>query len=183
MSPVQNAFQMVGSDPDNFGCYYCGSSDRERHLFMYFDHLTLWTKFEGADILHFAPETHLKERIEQIATGKYICGDLNPKNSSEVKLDATNIEFEDASFDCIIANHILEHIPSYKLALSEFHRVLKPNGFALLQTPYSRLLTKNFEDAGINTPKLMKYFHGQNDHVRTFSETHLLGDLKDAGFD
>src|SRR5690348_6053886 len=34
--------QTVGSDVDNFYCIYCGSSDRERHLFMFFDKLKLW---------------------------------------------------------------------------------------------------------------------------------------------
>lgn len=28
--------ELVGSDVDNFGCLYCNSHDRERHLFMLF---------------------------------------------------------------------------------------------------------------------------------------------------
>ena len=36
--------EIVGGDFDNFGCPYCNSTDRERHLFMFFDKLNLWDK-------------------------------------------------------------------------------------------------------------------------------------------
>ncbi len=43
-------------------------------------------------------------------------------------IDAENIPYDDDSFDIIIANHMLYHIPNRKKALSEIYRILKNKG-------------------------------------------------------
>ncbi|QBD78520.1 class I SAM-dependent methyltransferase [Ktedonosporobacter rubrisoli] len=43
-------------------------------------------------------------------------------------IDAQRIPFEDQSFDAVIANHMLYHIPDREKALSEIQRILKPGG-------------------------------------------------------
>lgn len=43
-------------------------------------------------------------------------------------IDAQSIPFEDASFDIVIASHMLYHVPDRGKALSEIRRVLKPTG-------------------------------------------------------
>jgi SAM-dependent methyltransferase len=174
--------ELVGSDVDNFGCPFCYSNDRERHLFMFFDKLNLWDKMKNATILHFAPEVCLTKKIEKYAPLKYIKADLFPSNNEIEKIEATEIPYKDSTFDFLIFNHILEHIPDYMKALKEIYRVLKPNGIAILQTPYSKLLQNNFEDEGINTDKLRLFFYGQEDHVRIFSEKQFIKALKDSGF-
>ena len=47
---------------------------------------------------------------------KYICGDVQ------------KLPFIDGTFDVVIANHMLYHVPDIDLALREFNRVLKHNG-------------------------------------------------------
>ncbi|MCI0477281.1 MAG: class I SAM-dependent methyltransferase [Anaerolineales bacterium] len=42
--------------------------------------------------------------------------------------DAQAIPFRDASFDAVIANHMLYHVPDLPRALAEFRRVLNPGG-------------------------------------------------------
>jgi ubiquinone/menaquinone biosynthesis C-methylase UbiE len=42
--------------------------------------------------------------------------------------DAQELPFADASFDAVIANHMLYHIPDLPRALGEIRRVLKPSG-------------------------------------------------------
>lgn len=43
-------------------------------------------------------------------------------------IDAQSIPFEDNSFDCVIANHMLYHVPDRARALAEIRRVLRPTG-------------------------------------------------------
>ncbi len=181
-SQFRKRINSVGSDIDNFGCMYCGSHDRERHLFMFFDKLMLWKRMKNGKILHFASEKHLQIKISQQAPSEYVKADLYPKNQDTQRIDATAIPFRNDTFDFLIANHILEHIPDYHKALSEFYRVLKPGGIAILQTPYSRVLKNNFEDEGIDSDELRLFFHGQVNHVRTFGEHQFLSSLEEAGF-
>jgi len=92
--PVAAELQAVGSDIDNFGCPYCHCSDRERHLFMYFDKLDFWSKFKNAEVIHFAPETHLSKKIEACSPARYIQADLYPPNDSIQKIDLRHVPFE-----------------------------------------------------------------------------------------
>jgi SAM-dependent methyltransferase len=175
--------QVVGSDVDNFMCHFCGSNDRTRHLFMFFNKLNIWEKFKGACIVHIAPEKTISDKIKSLLPAKYIMGDLLNTNDEHQRLDVTDMPFEDESMDILICNHVLEHVPDYKKAMREIYRVLRVGGFAILQTPYSRLLTKNFEEENINNDALRLFFYAQEDHVRLFGEQHFFQDLQQAGFE
>jgi len=48
--------------------------------------------------------------------------------------DIANLPFEDDSFDVVVANHMLYHVPDRNKALSETQRVLKPNGLLVATT-------------------------------------------------
>src|SRR5713226_8396291 len=45
------------------------------------------------------------------------------------------IPFKDATYDFIFASHVLEHIRGDKKDMQEIHRVLGPNGVAILPVP------------------------------------------------
>jgi predicted SAM-dependent methyltransferase len=183
LSEFVKLLNCIGSDPDNFGCICCGSHDRERHIFMFFDELKIWEKIKNAKILHFAPEMHLSKKIEKEQPEIYIKGDLFPKHENDVmQIDVTQIKYPENYFDFIICNHVLEHVPDYLRAMSEIFRVLKPGGSAILQTPYSKLIKHHFEEENINTDYLRNFFYAQEDHCRFFSETQFLNDLKKTGF-
>lgn len=50
--------------------------------------------------------------------------------------DATDLaSIADASYDFLLASHILEHVANPLQALQEFHRVVKPNGSLLIAVP------------------------------------------------
>ena len=50
------------------------------------------------------------------------------------QVDAQEIPFPDNSFDCVIANHMLYHVPDLDKALAELRRVLKPDGYFFAAT-------------------------------------------------
>lgn len=56
---------------------------------------------------------------------------------SRVCADASNLPFRDGSCDLLIATQILEHVPDYRLAISEFARVARPGGALVLTVPNS----------------------------------------------
>ena len=82
---------------------------------------------------------------------KYINGDLNPLVADR-KIDITDINFENNYFDFIVCNHVLEHIQDDRKAMHELFKVLKPEGFAILQVPISKNVKENFEDFTIIAP-------------------------------
>lgn len=45
-----------------------------------------------------------------------------------VVADASHLPFADASFDAVLACHMLYHVPDARVALAEFKRVLRPGG-------------------------------------------------------
>lgn len=47
--------------------------------------------------------------------------------------DASNLRFQDASFDAVFDFGIIHHIPNWKDCLKELHRLLKPNGQLILE--------------------------------------------------
>jgi SAM-dependent methyltransferase len=51
-----------------------------------------------------------------------------------LQADAQALPFRDASFDAVIANHMLYHVPDIARALGEVGRVLKPAGFCYAAT-------------------------------------------------
>jgi SAM-dependent methyltransferase len=164
------ALQTVGSDPDRFECPRCGAHDRERHLLMYMRAAGLLGKFRNSAILHFAPERRLWGYLAEGGPSLYVRADLFPNAPGIQRVDMLDMPFGDASFDYLIANHVLEHVPDLKRALSEIHRVLRPGGLAILQTPYSAKLQHTWEDAGIDTPDARLQAYGQEDHMRLFGK-------------
>lgn len=175
-------YEVVGSDIENFSCPICYSHDRERQLKKYFDKLDIWSKnIFRKKILHIAPERHIQEIISGLDTDQYICGDLYPISDKIIKIDITDIQYDDNYFDFIICNHVLEHVPNDVKAIGELYRVLKKGGVAILQTPYSQKIDISFEDESIKTDKDRKEFFGQSDHVRIYGMD-FFERLKKVGF-
>ena len=158
----------VGSDVDFFSCPYCGCTDRDRHLKMYIEASGIMSPLKRPRILHFAPEPVLINYFKQFSPKIHILADLHPKDGRFECIDIEDIPYDDSSFDIVIANHIMEHVSSPEKALKELDRIISPNGFVIIQTPFSSLLSKTFSDSGINTPEARDYFYGQDDHVRLF---------------
>jgi SAM-dependent methyltransferase len=159
---------VVGSDIENFECPACGCHDRERHLCLYLQASGLLSALAGARVLHVAPEQHLQRLITQAAPAEYVLGDLSPTRAEVRRIDLMDIDASDESFDLVIANHVLEHVIDDARSLREIFRVLRPDGKAILQTPYASLLPSKFEDASIISEDARLEAYGQEDHCRLY---------------
>lgn len=179
--PVSTVLDMVGSDLGRYACPKCESNDRERHLILYCQRTMVAQFIPKSNILHFAPEKRFSSYIAGLAPACHVKADLYPSAPDVQRVDMLNMEFPDHSFDLVIANHVLEHVVEDARALSEIRRVLRPGGLAILQTPYSAMLTTTFEDSGIQSQSARKFVYGQEDHVRLFGSD-IFKRFASAGF-
>ncbi len=142
------------------------SLERHRLLWLY---LKNETDFFTAPlkILHFAPEQAFYKRFRKLKNLDYVTTDLNSP-LADVKADICNLPFDDASFDVIFCNHVLEHIPNDTKALQEMYRILKPGGWGVFQIPQDLKRATTFEDDSITDRKERAKIFGQYDHVRIY---------------
>jgi len=170
----------------NSCCPNCGSLNRHRILWRYLNEKTdLFTK--KTKLLHFAPEKGFYDQFITHPTIEYVPCDYMPwffryeKKNKLIKVDVTNIPFEDNHFDVIICNHILEHVIDDTRAMSELYRVLKKDGWAILQVPIDYDRETTYEDFTITSPKEREKAFGQFDHVRYYGRDYK-NRLEKAGF-
>jgi predicted SAM-dependent methyltransferase len=163
----------------NVRCSRCRSSDRERLTYLYLKNKTELF-YKNCKVLHVAPERNLQRVLMACPNIDYLSVDLN-STLAMVKMDITEIKYEDNSFDVIICNHVFEHIPDDRRAMSELYRVLKPAGWAILQVPISLLLNKTYEDSTVTTPEEREKVFGQSNHVRIYGKDYK-DRLKKVGF-
>lgn len=166
--PLMRELDYTAGDYDDCICPRCGVQDRERHLILYFRASNLLERVEGGCVVHFAPEASLRERIEALNPVEYTMCDIAPPSPEVRQMDLLDLQFEDNSVDLLIANHVLEHVPDADQALAEIRRVLKPEGRAVLQTPFCRGLSRTWEDPAIVSESARLQAFGQEDHVRLF---------------
>lgn len=155
------------------------SLERHRLLWLYLkEHTTFFTS--PHKVLHFAPEQAFYSRFRKLKNLDYTTTDLNSP-LADVKADICNLPFEDNSFDFILCNHVLEHIPDDKKAMQELYRILQPGGTAILQIPQDLDREKTFEDDSITDPKERAKIFGQYDHVRVYGRDYF-DQLRSNGF-
>ena len=131
-------------------------------------------------VLHFGPAHCLERIFKKLDNLKYITADLQAPNAM-IKMDITDIKFQDNIFDVILCSHVLEHVVDDQKAMAELFRVLKPGGWAIIQVPIEYNRAKSYEDNKIKTPIERKQVFGKDDHVRIYG-LDFLNRLKTAGF-
>jgi|SoiMethySBSTD1v2_1073268.scaffolds.fasta_scaffold109063_2 SAM-dependent methyltransferase len=181
ISPFLWRVGITGSNVSRLWCPHCSSTDRERHLRLFFDKLSIWREFEGASVLHLAPEPNLRAGILSCKPRRYVMGDLHPARPEIVKVDLEAIPLESGSLDVLISNHVLEHVERPSAALAEVARVLRKGGRFVCQTPFAARLSRTFEDPRLQSADDRLFFYGQDDHLRLYGADieHM---IRDAGF-
>ena len=99
-------------------------------------------------------------------------------------IDAQSLPFDDQSFDMVIANHMLQHVPDRQKAVAEIRRVLKPGGRFYASTTGDSHLKELADLLGQFDPRLASFgklpadsftlengsneLHGYFEHVSLF---------------
>jgi len=83
------------------------------------------------------------------------------QNNLDIICDITSIPEPDSSFDAVLCTEVFEHLPNPLLALKEFTRLLRPNGYLIITAPFCSLT--HFSP--------YHYYSGFNHY---FYETHLV---------
>ncbi len=119
-------------------CPRCGSLGRHRVDWLYLKSYA--NALSGpVDLLHIAPEVCLEKPLRALPNLNYLSADYDSTLAMD-QVDVTNIKYEDNRFDGVICNHVLFTVDDDRRAMSELHRVLRPGGWALLQSSVSTSL-------------------------------------------
>ena len=155
-------------------CMSCGSTDRDRLVYLYLRGHTDIFKKKDARVLHIAPERCLRKVLKKQFESTYTAADKFTKGywyaRDTVKMDITAISYPAATFDLIVCNHVLEHIEDDQKAISELARVLMPGGIAILQVPISLTNAETIENKAAISAEERKKAYGQFDHVRLYGQ-------------
>lgn len=120
-----------------------------------------------------------------------------------VKGDVHQLDFQDGTFDYVIATEILEHLPDPGLALKELNRVSRENAYVIISVPnepffhWGNLLRGKYWARGGRTPSHLHFWNRsefetfirdyilieQAFHFKTFPWMLYLGKMRaDAGY-
>ena len=155
------------------------SLERHRLLWLYLKNETDFFSAEKK-VLHFAPEQCFLKRFKSLKNIDYTTTDLLSP-IADVKADICDLPFSDNSYDIILCNHVLEHIPDDTKAMQELYRVLKPGGYGVFQIPQDLSRATTFEDDSITDKKERAKIFGQYDHVRVYGRDYF-DKLRSIGF-
>ena len=147
-------------------CPACLSLERHRLMQLYLQRRTSFFR-DTLKVLHVAPEHCFISRFEKLPNLDYITADIESP-LAKVKMDIHQIPFADNTFDVAFCNHVMEHVADDRRATRELYRVLKPGGWAIIQSPLDGTRETTFEDSTITDPKERERLFWQSDHVRLF---------------
>jgi SAM-dependent methyltransferase len=175
-------------DPWHAGtvCPVCRSQVRHRMVAAMFDGFAATqgcneeTLIAGKDVLHFAPERQLRERVRS-ASRIYVTADFD-RGDCDLQLDMSSMPgVGDASFDTVIACDVLEHVPDDAAAMRELRRVLRSGGSVLVTVPQKDPPASTDEDPTVTEAAARTARFGQKDHVRMYGDD-FAARLESAGF-
>ena len=171
---------------ENALCPNCLSLERHRLLW-------LWLLREsdigrGAmalpRLLHIAPEVALMRKFRKMYARekeRYVTADLESP-LADMHFDVQEIPIEDGAFDCVICNHIMEHVEDDRKALKEIYRILRRGGWGVILSPVELEREKTFEDDTITDREERTRIFGQYDHRRIYGRDYTER-LQEAGFE
>ena len=161
-------------------CPRCGSLERHRLVWLWLRRATDLLSAPRR-VLVVAPEPFLQDALRARPHLDYLSIDLESPLAMR-RMDLTRLDLPDGSFDAVFCNHVLEHVPDDRAAMRELRRVLRPGGWAVLQTPIDLGRESTDEDPTVTRPEERLRRFGQADHVRIYGRD-FFDRLRAAGWD
>lgn len=164
-------FRQVGREHrEDAQCPYCLSAERHRLLLLYLERKTNLFNSAMKQVLHVSPARCMETKLQGLLGDRYLTSDLFDLRAM-VKMDITNIQYPNQSFDVILCSHVLEHVDDDIQAMKEFYRVLKDDGWAILLVPITS--DRTFGDPSITDPAKRLALFGEVDHVRRYGPDYI----------
>lgn len=182
--PVLQELQVIGAGRRAAKCPKCGSTDKERLVYIFLKEIEQSEKLKNTSILHIAPEPNLQRWLLSISDN-YIAGDAflqHQKFIGEVRyVDICSTPFKDNTFDYIICNHVICDIKDDIRALNEVFRILNNGGIAILQVPITKI-TSTVEYANVQSKAERELAYGYGYHERIYNDKDYIRLLESIGF-
>lgn len=152
-------------------CRNCGCMERSRLMWMALRQLKL--PHENTRVLHFAPEEGLSRHLYKAC--QYTAKDFAPQKYrkrpfpvEQFDLCSDTHSVPDASYDLILHNHVLEHLPCrVEDVLVELDRILAPGGIHMFSIPIKGPVTVEDLSPDLTPQQRLERF-GLEDHMRVF---------------
>lgn len=167
-------------------CPHCRSLERHRLLFLYLKNKTDFFS-KRVKLLHFAPEKCLHDQIRKYPNIHYTTADLMTTYmdaigvAPDLIMSVSDIQFPDQTFDVVICNHVFELVPDDAAGMKEIYRVIKPGGYAIIQSAVGLHLENTIETSRMDAQDRIK-FAGSQQHLRRYGRDYPQR-LANAGFD
>lgn len=181
-----------GNEFDEYGrrqnarCVKCGALERGRLAWLTLSRLGVLDK--RVRFLNVAPEPFMLAIGSKVIGDGYVAADWDPSQFSkypirvkQLDLCRVPLDFPSASFDVVMHNHVLEHVPcNVSQVLMRLADVLAPGGYHLFSVP---IMPARYTEEDLNPELSGEERHrrfGQNDHMRLFGALDFEGFLRDA---
>ncbi len=177
-------FLSYGSDVahrKNVLCPHDLTLERHRLMWLFLQSKTNFFTSDKLDLLHIAPEQCFLPLFKKQKNLNYLTGDLESP-IADIHFDLHDIPLEENRFDVVFCNHVMEHVQDPIQCMSELYRVMKPNGWAIMQVPQDHERENTYEDASITSPEEREKHFWQKDHLRLFGKDYPNW-LEKAGFE
>jgi SAM-dependent methyltransferase len=156
-------------------CVGCGSLERGRYQWLVLGRCVVLER--GAVVGHFAPEAFYMDRFARLPGVVYHAFDKYPEHYAHGSVDVRRLDLctdlealPERSFDLVIHNHVLEHLPcAFGPVLAGLARLLKPGGVMLFSVPIDGELTREGLDPA-STPFERELRARQGEHLRVFGK-------------
>lgn len=159
-------------------CPCCGSLERHRLVWRYFERRTDLFDGRSKRVLHVAPETCFAPVFTRVFGDGYVTADWS-RPGAMMRMDVCAMPYPDGAFDVAYCGDVLEHVGDDRRAMREFHRVLAADGWAVLLVPVT--VSHTVEDPSVTDPNERRRRFGQEDHVRRYGPD-FVDRLRQAGF-